>query len=367
MDAVEFKRYKDIFNNSDLPEELGSHLQEISREGKTVYRLLFKNGRCMFLSDNKCYIHNHHGPEAKSRTCNRFPLAVDTYTPRGMHLKTSFICPAILNSLLKSDKIQLNKAEWENDFTCPENVKFCDNYNVPWDSFFSLSDALARIFLQESYHVEQNLVIAGIWASGLYNKLKQGKIKEFNEMSAKEYLGLNKKSFLNAGEEFSPQCLEQINLIANIAQVLMAEEFMNESESSGPLKVTSLLRSREAISGSTDTIQHAYGQQYLEELSGFSPIIERYLLNKILSLGLLARNGIVFGINHMVLCYSFIRLIILAEIISGKTKLDVKDILEAIRFVELIFFHRRSMEYLQSSKMLHLLSKPLLSLLLIKL
>ena len=298
------------------------------------------------LPDNKCYIHNHHGPKAKSRTCNRFPLAVDTYSPRGMHLKTSFICPSIINSLLSSDNIKLNKAEWINDFTCPTSVNFCESLTVSWDSLFSLRDALSSLFLQESYHVEQNLVIAGMWASALYHKLKHGKIKEFNEMSAKEYLPLNKKTFLDAGEEFSPQCLEQINLIANIAQVLMAEEFMNESESSGPLKFTSMLRSREAISNSTDYIQHAYGQQYVKALSGFSHIIERYLLNKILSLGLLTRNGIVFGINHIVLCYSFIRLIILAEIISGKNKLDVKDILEAIRFVELIFFHRRSMEYL---------------------
>jgi lysine-N-methylase len=151
MDAEDFHRYKSILESSTLPDEYKSYLQETkNREGKIVYKLSPREGRCIFLlSDNKCYIHSEHSPDAKSRTCKNYPLAANAFSPRGMHLKTSFVCPSILNTLLTPDPVRITEKEWENDFLCSGTVNFSGDYHVSWKKLFSLNDALSSLFPQK--------------------------------------------------------------------------------------------------------------------------------------------------------------------------------------------------------------------------
>lgn len=369
MDAEDFNRYKTILENSDFPDEYSSYLQEEKDSGgNSSYKLVPCRGRCIFLmSDNKCYIHGKLGPEAKSRTCKNYPLSVSGFSPRGMHLKMSFICPSILNSLLSPDHIQTTKTEWENDFLCPGTVRFSGEHFISWDSYFSLTDALSGLFLQKPYHAEHNLIMAGILTFNFFDGLKQNRPNVFNPQSVKEYMSDNKKAFLETGYEFIPQYKEQMNVISFIAYALMEDEFIKLIKGERASDIVRLLDPEAITSYYSGKIQETYNQYYINELPKFSHIIEKYLLHKILDTGIFTRNGFVYGINYLSLCYSFFRLYLLAGTIFGKNKLDTNDVLEAISFVELKFTHKRSMEGLKSSRVANILSSPALSLLLLRL
>jgi Fe-S-cluster containining protein len=369
MDAEDFYRYKSILENSPLTDEYKSYLQETkNREGKIVYKLSPRKGRCIFLlSNNKCYIHSEHGSDAKSRTCKNYPLAANAFSPRGMYLKTSFVCPSILKTLLSSDPVRITEKEWGNDFLCPDTVNFSGDYHISWEKLFSLNDSLSSLFLQKPFHAEDNLITAGIWVFNLFNRLKQDRMNEFDSMCSKEYLAGNRASLLEAGNEFPPQQLEQMNLISHIAYAVMQEEFLGTSNRSNSLNITRMLEPEAVTSELYSKIRVTYNEYYIKELPGYSDIIEKYLLHKILSVGVFTQSGFVYGINLLSLCYSFIRLYLISDLVFEKDELNTDDILEAISFVELVFFHRRSMEYLKSPHIINILSNPALSILLLRL
>jgi Fe-S-cluster containining protein len=369
MDEEDFHRYKSILESSTLPDDYRSYLQEIkNNEGKVVYKLSPREGRCIFLlPDNKCYIHSEHGPAAKSRTCKNYPLAVHAFSPRGLHLKTSFVCPSILRTLISADPVTIAEKEWENDFVCSGTVNFSNDYYISWETFFSLNDALSSLFLHKPFHVEHNLITAGIWVFNLFNRLKQGSMREFDSLCSKEYLAENRESLLEAGDEFQPQLLEQMNLISHIAYAVMQEEFLGAFNRSHSLNITRLLEPEAVTSELYPKIQITYNDYYIKELKRYSDIIERYLLHKMLSVGVFIQSGFVYGINFLSLCYSLIRLYLIAVLVFERDELHTDDILEAISFVELVFFHRRSMEYLKSPHIVNILSSPALSILLLKL
>lgn len=368
MDAEDFNLYADILNKTDLPDEHKRCLQTAKYKDGNIHKLLPCKGRCVFLMpDNKCYVHSQYGPEAKSRVCLQYPLSVDAFSPRGMHIKTSFICPSILNSILSSNQVKITNIEWTNEIICLGTVKFHDGSNISWEAFFLLNDALSGLFMKKPYNVEDNLLMSGIWSLNLIERYKNSRSNEIDTLSAIEFLSENKKSLLEIGSEFKPDLSEQMYLMSDVAFALMQGEFMKLIKEDIALGITRLLGPNTISSCYGDKIREAYRQNYIKELPVFSYIIEKYLLHKILSIGMFTRNGFVHGINHLALCYSFIRLYILAEIIFGKNKLQTQDVMDAISFVEMIFFHRRSSEYLESPHMLKILSNPVLSLNMIRL
>jgi len=368
LSEEEYTRYKTILRNSDLPREYESCFEEIKKDGESIYKLLPRTGRCIFLlENNKCYIHSQHGPETKSRTCKYFPLEVSGYSPRGMHLKTSFSCPSILKSLLSSEEIQITRAEWKNDLLCSSHLTFYNDYTITWERLFSMSEAVSCLFLQDSYNAEQNLLIAGIWINAIYENFKQSKSEEIDLICNKEYLIDNRKSFLDVSNRLSPQYLEMMNLMSHIAHAMSLDKFICEEETMCSNKNKGILKSREMIDNMRNRLQEIYHDNYLNELQQFSSIIEKYLIHRIQSVGIFTQKGFIYGINYIVLCYAFFRMFLLVELICGKEKIDSSDVLEAISFVEENFFHRKSVEYLKSPQMMKILSNPKLFHFLLKL
>jgi len=105
-------------------------------------------------------------------------------------------------------------------------------------------------------------------------------------------------------------------------------------------------------------LEEIYHDNYLNDLKEFSSIIEKYLIYKVQSVGTFTQKGFMYGINHLILCYSFFRMYLLAEIMLGKNKLTSSDVLEAIKFVEENFYHRKATNYLKSPQMVKILSNP---------
>ena len=361
LDADEFLRYERFSKESELP----NNLQKVKDEAGVSYKLLPEGGKCIFLQpDNKCYIHGKYGPEAKSRTCRFFPLSPNAFTPRGMHLMISFVCPAILNSLLSTGPVQTTQADWDNDLRCTSTANFFKDKKISWESFFTYNDVLSSLFLQGPYHVEQNLVIASVWTSDLYAGLKEGSINEFGSILSREDLFRNRQSLLETGNGFTPQYTEHMNVITHIAYAAMQNEFADLKGGEDYLSITNLLDPGDKLFNDRQRVLDAYHKYYLKELPGFSHIIERYLLYKVLGVGIFTSNGVIHGINYLALCYCFFRLYLLAEVIFGKQELNNEAVLKAISFVEIVFFHRRSMQFPQ---MENIFSKPMLSLLLLRL
>ncbi len=361
LDADEFLRYKGFFEESELPREL----QEVKDGSGVSYKLLPVDGKCIFLKpDNKCYIHGKHGPEAKSRTCRFFPLSPDTFTPRGMHLKISFVCPAILKSLLSHEPVEITRQEWDNDLRCPGTAKFYHDKEISWESFFAYNDVLSSLFLQTPYHVEQNLLIASVWTSDLYAGLREGSIHEFGSILSREDLSGKRQSLLKTGTGFAPQYTEHMNVVTHIAYDAMQNEFAELQRGTDYVSIAAFLDPQEKLFNDRDRVLDAYHNYYLKELPGFSQIIERYLLYKVLGIGIFTSHGVIYGINFLNLCYCFFRLYLLADIIFGNKELNNEAVLKAVSFVEIVFFHRRSMQFPQ---MENIFSKPVLSLLLLRL
>lgn len=369
MSKDEFLRYRTFFDNSGLPGDADALFQEKQTENGVSYRLLPCKGRCVFLlEDNKCHIHTQYGPEAKSRACKNFPLSVNTYSPRGLHLRVSFTCPSILRSLLSDDEIIITRSTWENNFLCRGSINFLDNHAIAWEQFFLLKDSLASLFLNKPFLAEDTLLIAGAWIYELHHKLKEDSQEEYLRMSTKDFLWANKQNFFNVATEFRPNYSEYVSLITHIAYAIMQEEFVvfgNKGKDS--LSIARLLEPGEVKNLFSEKIQNVYYKKYLKELPAFSHIIEKYLLHKVLSVEEFAKCGFVYGINHLSLCYTFLRLYLLSELIFRKDTLDSDDVLDAINFVELIFFHRQTADFFKSPQIINILSKPILPFLLIKL
>lgn len=359
LSEEEYIRYKTIYRNSDLPKEYESCFEEIKKDGESIYKLLPYNGRCIFLlEDNKCYIHSKHGPESKSRTCKYFPLEVSAYSPRGMHLKTSFSCPSILKSLLSSEEIRITKVEWENELICANQINLYNDYTVTWDRLFSISESVSSLFLHNKYNVEHNLFVTGIWINAVYEGYKQSKAEKIDAILMKEYLLNNRQSYLEVYDQLSPQYLEKMNLMSHIAQAMTMDKFVCDEKNEGSPKITGILKSKEIIDDLRHQLQEIYHNKYLIEIQEFTGIIEKYLIHKIQSVGIFTQKGFIYGINTLILCYAFIRMYLLAEIIFGKRELTYSVVLEAIGFVEENFFHRKAAEYLKSPHMVKILSNP---------
>lgn len=64
-------------------------------------------GTCLFLGPTGCALHSQLGPEAKPRTCNRFPFGL-TATPTGGRVVTSHRCPC--RSFGKRPEVEVEEA-----------------------------------------------------------------------------------------------------------------------------------------------------------------------------------------------------------------------------------------------------------------
>jgi Fe-S-cluster containining protein len=161
MGPDDFKRHRVILEESDLPSDYTKYLQENKSADDSKYKLLPRHGKCIFfMENNKCYIHDKYGHDAKSRTCKIYPLSTSAFSPRGIHLKISFTCDSFLRSLLLPDAIRLASDDWENDIVCTARVQFSVGHSVSWQDFFSINDALASLFLQSAYNIEHNLMLS---------------------------------------------------------------------------------------------------------------------------------------------------------------------------------------------------------------
>ncbi len=359
LSEEEYIQHKDILKNSDLPEEYESFSEEIQKDGETVYKLQLRKDGCVFmLEDNRCYIHSTFGPETKSRTCKYFPLEVSGYSPRGMHLKTSFACPSILKSLLSSEEISIIRIEWNNNLHCTGLLTFYDDYTIKWERVFSLIDGLSSLFLQDSFNAEHNLFIAGKWMNAIYESYKLGKPEKTDLMCSREYLMDHKQSFLDECEQLPSQYGEKMNLMSHIAHVMSMDIFISGKKGTGPCHDTGILSSREVIDNIRNRLQEVYHDDYLHELQKFSGIIEKYMIHKLQSVGTFTQKGCMYGINHLILCYSFFRMLLLDRLLYEKKEITSSDVLEAIKFVEENFFHRKSIKYLKSPQMVNILSNP---------
>jgi Fe-S-cluster containining protein len=359
LSEEEFLRYKTILKNSDLPEEYESFSEEIQQDGETIYKLLLRNSGCIFiLDDNRCYIHSRYGPESKSRACRYFPLEVSGYSPRGMHLKTSFACPSILRSLLSSEGVTITRVDWKNNLRCASHLIFHGGYTITWERLFSLSDAMSCLFVQNSFDVEQKLLIAGKWINDMYEAYKLGNSAMIDVMSGREYLLDHKQSFLDECEQLSPLYAEKMNLMSHIAHVMSMSAFISETEVAGSCENTGILKSKEMIANVRNRLQEVYHDIYLKELQKFSKIIAKYILHKLQSMGIFTQKGFIYGVNHLILCYAFFRMFLLTQLISEKKTIISADVIEAVTFVEENFFHRKSAKYLTSPQMAKILSNP---------
>jgi hypothetical protein len=350
---------------SDLPSDYTKYLQENKSDDDSKYKLLPRHGKCIFfMENNKCYIHDKYGHDAKSRACKTYPLSTSAFSPRGIHLKISFTCDSILRSLLLPDAIRTTSDDWENDLVCTARVQFSVGHSVSWQNFFFINDALASLFLQSAYNIEHNLMLSSIWASDLFNKLKDNMLNEFRSSSGLEYLSANKNIFLEKAKGFEPEYSSQIMLLSDIAKATLQYELMEKEKN---LSTVNLMRLLVNVNNTLiDKIKEAYNKHYLKGLSSFTVIIERYFMHKMLSLEMSVTHGIIYGLNKLSLCYAFLRLHLLAKIIFNNEKLNDDDILDSISFVETTFFHKSSTQYLDSPHMLKILLNPSLPLLLIR-
>ena len=72
------------------PDDWFQHLED--RTGAPITLLGMRNGRCVFLGDNKlCVIHRVAGPQQKPVICRQFPYTF-TRTPRGIDVSFSMEC-----------------------------------------------------------------------------------------------------------------------------------------------------------------------------------------------------------------------------------------------------------------------------------
>jgi hypothetical protein len=203
-------------------------------------------------------------------------------------------------------------------------------------------------------------MLSSIWASDLFNKLKDNMLNEFRSSSGLEYLSANKNIFLEKAKGFEPEYSSQIMLLSDIAKATLQYELIEKEKH---LSTVNLMRLLVNVNNTLiDKIKEAYNKHYLKGLSSFTVIIERYFMHKMLSLEMSVTHGIIYGLNKLSLCYAFLRLHLLAKIIFNNEKLDDDDILDSISFVET----KSSTQYLDSPHMLKILLNPSLPLLLIR-